>query len=57
MLLLPLKRLWAEEDGQDLIEYALLVVLVALASMASVTHFATVVSTYMQNAGNKIAQN
>ncbi len=29
-----LKRLWQEEQGQDLVEYGLLVVLVALAAMA-----------------------
>ena len=27
-----LKRLWKEEEGQDLVEYALLVVLLALAA-------------------------
>ena len=31
---LILKRLWVEENGQDLIEYALLVALVALAATA-----------------------
>ena len=30
-----LYRLWKEEDGQDLTEYALLVVLVALGSVAA----------------------
>jgi len=29
-----MRRLWKEEDGQDLIEYALLVALVALAATA-----------------------
>jgi len=29
-----LKRLWKEEEGQDLIEYALLVALIALAAAA-----------------------
>jgi pilus assembly protein Flp/PilA len=29
-----LKRLWKEEEGQDLIEYALLVALIALAAVA-----------------------
>jgi pilus assembly protein Flp/PilA len=28
-------RLWREEDGQDLVEYGLLLVLVAMASIAS----------------------
>jgi pilus assembly protein Flp/PilA len=30
-----LKRLWQEEDGQDLTEYALLVVLIALAAVGA----------------------
>jgi pilus assembly protein Flp/PilA len=29
-----LKRLWQEEEGQDLTEYALLLVLIALAAVA-----------------------
>jgi pilus assembly protein Flp/PilA len=29
-----MKRLWKEEEGQDLIEYALLIVLIALAAAA-----------------------
>jgi len=29
-----LKRLWQEEEGQDLTEYALLLVLIALAAIA-----------------------
>ena len=32
-----LARLWKEEEGQDLTEYALLLVLMALASMAALT--------------------
>jgi pilus assembly protein Flp/PilA len=30
-----LKRLWQEEEGQDLVEYALLVALIGLASVAA----------------------
>lgn len=30
-----LKRLWKEEEGQDLIEYVLLIALIALASAAA----------------------
>ena len=35
-----LKRLWKEEQGQDLIEYALLVALVALAATAGMDKLA-----------------
>jgi pilus assembly protein Flp/PilA len=30
-----LKRLWQEEEGQDLVEYGLLLVLIALAAIGS----------------------
>jgi pilus assembly protein Flp/PilA len=30
-----LKRLWKEEDGQDLVEYALLLVLIGLAAVTA----------------------
>ena len=40
-----LKRLWREEEGQDLIEYALLVALVALAATAGMNTLATAVNT------------
>jgi len=39
-----LKRLWREEDGQDLTEYALLVVLIALAAVTAMKGLATAIS-------------
>ena len=36
-----LKRLWREDEGQDLTEYALLVVLIALASVTAMGGLAT----------------
>lgn len=39
-----LKRLWHEEEGQDLIEYALLVALVALAAVAGMNALATAIN-------------
>jgi pilus assembly protein Flp/PilA len=38
-----LKRLWKEEEGQDLIEYALLVALIALAAAAVFPALATAI--------------
>ena len=38
-----LRRLWKEEEGQDLVEYALLVVLIALGAIAA-----------MQGLGNQL---
>ena len=33
------KRLWQEEEGQDLVEYGLLIFLIALAAIASMSRF------------------
>lgn len=49
-----LNRLWAEEEGQDLTEYALLVVLLVLASVFSLSNFATTLNAYMQSAANQM---
>jgi pilus assembly protein Flp/PilA len=50
-----LTRLWREEEGQDLTEYALLVVLIALAAVAAIGKFATTLATVFNNAGQSIA--
>jgi Flp pilus assembly pilin Flp len=39
-----LRRLWEEDEGQDLVEYGLLIVLVALASIAAMQSVANAVS-------------
>jgi pilus assembly protein Flp/PilA len=39
-----LNRLWREEEGQDLVEYGLLVVLIALAAIAAMGSLATAIS-------------
>jgi pilus assembly protein Flp/PilA len=48
-----LSRLWKEEEGQDLTEYALLLVLIALASMAALGPLAGAIN----NVFNKAATN
>jgi pilus assembly protein Flp/PilA len=50
-----LKRLWQEEEGQDLVEYALLIVLVALAAVAGMKGLATTISTVFNNAATNLA--
>ena len=45
-----LSRLWKEEDGQDLTEYALLVVLVGLASVTAMGSLATAISKAFSSA-------
>jgi pilus assembly protein Flp/PilA len=39
-----LMRLWKEEEGQDLIEYALLIVLLSLAAVGSLSTLATAIN-------------
>lgn len=44
-----LKRLWKEDEGQDLLEYALLAALVALGVTAALKPLATAISTIFNN--------
>lgn len=43
-------RLWKEEEGQDLVEYALLVVLIALGAIAAMNSLASAISDAFSNA-------
>jgi len=43
------------ETGQDLVEYALLVCLIALAAMAGVRHVATAVTAVFSNVSSSLA--
>jgi len=49
-----LKRLWQEEEGQDLVEYGLLVVLVALAATAGMSTLATDINSMFNTAGTQL---
>ena len=49
-----LKRLWAEENGQDLIEYALLVALVALAAAAGMNALAIAINAEFTSLGTSL---
>jgi pilus assembly protein Flp/PilA len=49
-----LKRLWKEEEGQDLVEYALLVVLISLFAITAMQGLATAISTAYGNATNAL---
>jgi len=44
------RRLWKGEEGQDLTEYALLMVLIALVAIASMKTLGTTVSNVFSNA-------
>ncbi|HLW81389.1 MAG TPA: Flp family type IVb pilin [Candidatus Acidoferrales bacterium] len=49
-----IRRLWQEEEGQDLVEYGLLVVLVALAATAGMSILATDLNTMFGSAGTQL---
>jgi Flp pilus assembly pilin Flp len=48
-------RLWQEEAGQDLTEYALLMVLIALASIAAMNSLAQAISNVYSNAATNLS--
>lgn len=50
-----IKRLWKEEDGQDLTEYALLLALVALATIASIGNLAAAIQTVFSGAASNMS--
>jgi pilus assembly protein Flp/PilA len=50
-------NLWFDEDGQDLTEYALLVVLLALAAVAGIQGLATAISNTFSNAATNLNTN
>jgi pilus assembly protein Flp/PilA len=52
-----LTALWQDESGQDLTEYALLIVLVALAAVASMKALAKAISTVYSNAATNLTTN
>ena len=54
-LYLTLKRLAENERGQDLIEYALVVALIALAATAGMSTVASNINTAFSNIGTKLS--
>jgi len=49
-----LKRLWIEEEGQDLTEYALLLVLLTLAAIGSLSTLAVAVNGVFSRASTNL---
>jgi pilus assembly protein Flp/PilA len=47
-------RLWRNEEGQDLAEYALLIALIALVVIAAVTLLGTQIQTVFNNIANAL---
>jgi Flp pilus assembly pilin Flp len=54
IMLTSAKRLWHDEEGQDLTEYGLLLIQVGLGAVAAVKTFASAVSTLFSNASTSI---
>lgn len=54
-LYVKVQELASREDGQDLVEYALLVSLVALAAIAGVKNVATAINTVFTNISTSLA--
>ena len=50
-----LKRLWQEEEGQDLTEYALLLVLIALFAVAAMGNLGSASSNAFANAATNLS--
>lgn len=48
-------RLWKEEKGQDLTEYALLLVLLSLAAVATLGDLATAITGVFTNAASNLS--
>lgn len=55
MVCMQVQNLMHSETGQDLVEYALLVCLIALAAMAGVKHVATAVNAVFSNASSSLS--
>jgi pilus assembly protein Flp/PilA len=53
-LYFTLQNLMRQEEGQDLIEYALVVALIALAATAGMNTVATAINTAFSNVGTKL---
>jgi Flp pilus assembly pilin Flp len=49
-----LRRLWSEEEGQDLTEYALLLVLLVLAAVTSLNALATAINGVFQSVSTNL---
>jgi pilus assembly protein Flp/PilA len=52
-----LKRLWEQEEGQDLTEYGLLMVLVALAAIAAMQGLASAINNTFSTAASNLTAN
>jgi Flp pilus assembly pilin Flp len=50
-----IKRLWVETEGQDLTEYALLVVLIALVCVTAIGKLGSAINSVFANAASNLS--
>ncbi len=55
MITSALQAFWREEDGQDLVEYALLLAFIALAAVAVLTSVQTNIKTLWKDISNALS--
>lgn len=48
------RQLWSDESGQDLVEYVLIIVLVALAVIAALNFLGGAITEVFENAGSEL---
>ena len=53
-MLAPFKALWADESGQDLVEYALLVALIAIVVIAAIRILGPIIATVFNNISDEL---
>jgi pilus assembly protein Flp/PilA len=54
-MFVKVQNLMAREEGQDLVEYALLITLVALAAVAGINKVASAINTVFSNISNTLS--
>lgn len=50
-----LRRLWADESGQDLAEYALLLVLLTLVTLVAIRFLGTTIANFWNSISNDLS--
>ncbi len=50
-----LSRLWKEEEGQGLVEYGLLLVLIALSAISTMSSLASTIANVFSNAATNLS--
>jgi pilus assembly protein Flp/PilA len=53
-MLAPFQALWADESGQDLVEYALLVALIAIIVIAALRILGPIIATVFNNIATEL---